>query len=385
MSSPVLASIRRNIRAGLRVVTESRWRDWLENVALRVRGRSRGVVSDQWTASRPTNAVRPRVFVAVHHVNWEKPALVDTWNSIADVIHYDWGDSFDQYRPSWFRQDRTAFQERLVSRVEEAHAKHPVDLFFSYLSARWVDGETIRRIGALGIRTVNFAFDDPRLFWGPRIAGIWTGTGSIARFFDLNVTVARPEDVAKYERIGARAIFLPPAGDPASFADPSDQPRERTRLTFIGQRYGKRTEYVAAIRKEGLPIETFGVGWPEGPVSPDQKNTLYAESLVTLGFGFLGQGTRVSMKGRDFEVPMTGACYVTTWEPTLAQLFVPDSEMVFYRTAGELVEKLRYLLANPDVARRIGNAGRKKALDHHQWHMRWYHVLEEVCDASPRE
>lgn len=332
-------------------------------------------------------ATRLRVFIAVHDVNWEQKALVDPWNTFADVVHYDWGDDFDQYARSWFTGDRERFQAELFSRVERAHAEAPLDLFFSYLSARWVDRATIDTIRRLDIKTVNFSFDDARLFWGPRVAGAWTGVAPIARAFDLNVTVARLEDVTKYRRIGARALFFPPAGNADRFALSPERAAigKDIPLSFVGQRYGRRVELIESAQRAGVPIQTFGRGWPSGEITHDERMDVYARSLVTLGFAYLGASRRVSMKGRDFEASMTGTCYLTTWEPTLVHLFEPDREMVFYRNGRELVKKARWLINHPDETRQIGERGREKALRYHQWGFRWLRLVEELGIASAGE
>ena len=371
--TPVQVVVRK-IRHTLRFVRESRWRDWWTN--RRLPNISASIVGSGECTYETGRKLR--VFVAVHHVNWEQQALVESWKKIAHVHHFEWGKEFDQYDNSWFMQGRPVFQERLFSEVEEAHHEEPINLFFSYLSARWVERQTIERIGALGIPTANFSFDDARLFWGPKIRGYWTGVAPIASAFNLNVTVARPIDTFKYTSRGARAIFLPPAGNADTFAIKNDVPVNRTRLTFVGQRYGHREEFIKMLQGAGLPIEVFGLGWSAGSVSHEEKMHIYKESLVTIGFGFLGESFSVSMKGRDFEVPMTGACYITTFEPTLAKMFVPDREMVFYSTKNELKERIEYLLDNPEIALSIGAAGRKKALEEHQWHMRWSRLLKEM-------
>lgn len=73
---------------------------------------------------------RPRVFAAVHHVNWEKQGLVDGWYEIADTVHYDWGNSFDQYASDWHQNGKPAFNKELVRRVALAHRGKPIDIFF---------------------------------------------------------------------------------------------------------------------------------------------------------------------------------------------------------------------------------------------------------------
>ncbi len=96
--------------------------------------------------------------------------------------------------------------------------------------------------------------------------------------------------------------------------------------------------------------------------------TLYSRSLLTIGFGFIGKTLEVGMKGRDFEVPMTGCAYLTTYNDELAHYFVPGEEILFYRDKKELQEIVRYYRAHPEEAVAIGLAGRVKALSQHTWH-----------------
>lgn len=104
-----------------------------------------------------TRKVRPRIFVVVHHVNWEKHGLVDGWAEIADVIHYDWGNSFNQYAADWHQRGKPDFNKVLLRQVELAHREKTIDLLFSYLSGRWVYPYTIRAIGKMNIITVNIS------------------------------------------------------------------------------------------------------------------------------------------------------------------------------------------------------------------------------------
>ncbi|MEJ1337205.1 MAG: glycosyltransferase, partial [Candidatus Sedimenticola sp. (ex Thyasira tokunagai)] len=101
----------------------------------------------------------------------------------------------------------------------------------------------------------------------------------------------------------------------------------------------------------------------------------YSRSLLTIGFGFIGNTQQVGMKGRDFEVPMTGCAYLTTYSDELAHYFVPGKEILFYRNKKELQEIASYYVAHPGEAVAIGLAGRAKALSRHTWEQRWVHLL----------
>ncbi|MEX2442977.1 MAG: glycosyltransferase [Alkalispirochaeta sp.] len=314
------------------------------------------------------------------HYNWEYEGLVDPWKAHAKVTHIDPGLSFDQFSSDWFLNKRDSFQDYLLERVHAIHSSEPIDILFFYMSGRWVNRDTISALRRYGIPMVNFSFDDTRLFWGPWIDGRWTGVAPIANLFDLNLTVADPRDAQKYQKIGAKSLFLPPGGNPDVYYQDLDcvsHPRD-TAVSFIGQRYGLRSSIIKHVQKRGIAITTFGVGWPAGPVSFQRKLELYRRSLITLGFGYIGSGTRTSLKGRDFEVPLTGACYVTTWNETLASLFEPDEEMVFFRDREELIAKLTWLTNHPETARRIGRSGQERALQDHTWQSRFGRIIDEV-------
>ena len=214
--------------------------------------------------SRPD---RPRVFLAVHHVNWETPALVGGWQGLAEIVHWDWGDAYDQYAADWQSAGRAAFNAELLRRVGDAHREAPFDLFFSYLSGRWVNPETIRAIGALGIVTVNISFDDLTKFRNRREAGIYSGCAAIAPEFDLCVTSQSRGDARKYVAMGARSLFLPPGCTPALVPAEEGAARE-PHILFVGQRYGVREFLVQRLRQAGLPVSVLGRGWPESGEAP---------------------------------------------------------------------------------------------------------------------
>lgn len=321
---------------------------------------------------------RPRVFIAVKNTNWEQAGLVDSWQGLADTIHYDWGDNFDQNAANWFSHGRDAFGEALFQQVAAAHRQQPVDIFFSYLSGRWVSREAIERIGQLGIVTVNYDFDDSRKFWNSRKHGIYTGSAEIASAFDLCVSAQSSSNVGKYAAIGANPLFLPAGGNDAVFASVEPALERGVPVSFIGQNYGEREAWIEALEAAGVAVTKRGLNWPDGPLTLDEMLALYSTSLLTIGFGFIGKSRQVGLKGRDFEVPMTGCAYLTTYNEELANYFEAGVEILFYRTQQELQEIARYYISRPKEAIAIGLAGRKKALDSHRWEHRWGALLEVI-------
>jgi hypothetical protein len=172
-------------------------------------------------------------------------------------------------------------------------------------------------------------------------------------------------------------LFLPSGGNEAVFAIPQDRERDIP-VSFIGQNYGVRGDIVRFIEQQGTEVYKRGLGWPLGPVDQREMLEVYARSLITLGFGYIGKTGQLGLKGRDFEVPMTGCAYLTTWNPELAEYFEPDAEILFYRDREELVARLRSAIDQPEATLALGAAGRDRALREHTWTRRWQRLLAIV-------
>jgi spore maturation protein CgeB len=65
---------------------------------------------------------------------------------------------------------------------------------------------------------------------------------------------------------------------------------------------------------------------------------------------------------RLFEATGVGACIITDWKNNLKELFVPEQEIVTYKSAGECAEKVRWLLSHPRERQMIAQAGQARTL-----------------------
>ena len=83
---------------------------------------------------------------------------------------------------------------------------------------------------------------------------------------------------------------------------------------------------------------------------------MYSRSQISLGFSTCGDSRyrdtnkirQVHM--RDFEAPMSGAFYFVEYQEELKEFYELDREIVCYSSREELLEKVRFYLANPDSA-----------------------------------
>ena len=81
---------------------------------------------------------------------------------------------------------------------------------------------------------------------------------------------------------------------------------------------------------------------------------------------------------RLFEATGVGACLLTDHGSNLAELFVPDEEVVTYRSSEEAVEKVRYLLDHEAERRRIAAAGQARTLSAHSFAKRCARIDDAI-------
>ena len=337
-------------------------------VALRERLSHRGIRP----APRPIDQLR--TIYASEMGNWEPHQIPPALSAFGPVTVYSLPEhGFHPKHADWPSR-RHELDADLLAFVQAEHSRQSVDVFVSYLSGGHVAPETIRAIGKLGIITCAFHWDDRLSFRGKLVGGRWTGPAALAFAYDLNLTNASAS-LVKYFAEGGLAIFWSLGANPEHF-HPLDLPFEYD-VSFIGACYGQRPAYINYLRQHGIGVEAFGPGWPNGPLSETQMIEVYARSRINLGFSGIGYSMReMCLKGRDFEVPMCGALYLTSEQPDLYRVYNVGHEVVTYHSKADCLAKIRYLLARPDECTRIRQAARQRCVRDHTWECRFHDLFK---------
>jgi spore maturation protein CgeB len=87
---------------------------------------------------------------------------------------------------------------------------------------------------------------------------------------------------------------------------------------------------------------------------------------MTLGVGYNGNTKKTALKGRDFEVPLTGCAYLTTFNRELASCFEEGERNPLLSNKKDLVKKIQYY-RNREECVEIGRRGQTKAQNQHTW------------------
>jgi hypothetical protein len=317
-------------------------------------------------------------FAFIPNIGWHVSMLPDLCE-LGPVSRYDYvGDGY-RVEEFWTRS-RTAVERRrrmmdsAIEAMRAAHRERPIDWAFFYASGIEIAPDFVRRVvDEFGVPVVNMCLDDKHSWSGPGIDGHRTGQIDLIPHFDLSWTSTRVA-CEWYLVEGGRPIYLP-AGFSAHVYHPRDVPRDLD-VSFVGSAYGFRASVVQYLRRHGVSVATFGLGWPGGHWVAKAAD-VFCRSAVNLGMGGIGYDEALTnLKGRDFEVPgCGGGVYLTTFNPDLAQHFAVGSEILCYANRDELLESIRHVVAHRDEAHALATRARERALREH----RWVHRFEKVC------
>jgi len=305
--------------------------------------------------------------------NWEA-TLPSALAPFGLVSVFEWtGRGFRTSDPDWLHA-RDVMNAEMLATFEAANANVPVDVVVGYLSGQTVAPEILFKMSQRGAVITNFCLDDTLSFPGRVVGGRYVSTAAIANAVDLNLT-SDPNGRAKYSVYGGLAMFHPEAADPQIFF-PTSEPFKYP-VSFLGAHYGWRPKFIDKLKRRGVDVTCFGQGWPNGSVRTEDMRNIYSASRINLGFGGIGHSQRLlHLKGRDFEVPMSGGLYLTQYNSDLSFVYKLNDEILVYRDVDDCARIIRNILGDAAKAASIRAAGRERALRDHTYLTRWLHVFK---------
>ncbi|MGI9147250.1 MAG: CgeB family protein [Chloroflexota bacterium] len=191
-----------------------------------------------------------RIFFAVPRSAWVDLNLRQSLEDMGhELVRFDfpgWPDDADE---TWQRVGKPRTNERLVSAFRVALRQGRVDLFYAYLYSSVAYPETIDLIRRSGVPTVNFSCNNVHQFDLVR---------DIAPHFDVCVVPERAA-AAEFQAVGANAVRIQLAANPRVYR-PYPEPRMYD-VTFVGQRYADRAEFLEFLVRRGVQVRAWGAGW----------------------------------------------------------------------------------------------------------------------------
>ena len=289
-------------------------------------------------------------------------------------IRYDYGDktaglSFEHYNfyhtllhmgysIIYFDYDRIKQKygiEKMSEMLREAVYYYHPDILFYFNFHDWIEHSVWKEISnELPTRTIIWLADD---HWR------YEETKPIWELFNLVVTTDK-NGYEKRKKEGFSNVVLSQWGCNHFLYKNLNLPKIYD-VSFVGRCYGERQEFVEKLKRQGIKVTTFGQGWENGSRIPQTDLIrLYNQSKISLNLSFSGNHT-YTIKGRDFEAPGCGSLLLTKDSKEIAEYFVPDEEIVTYRTANDAAAKIKYYLRNEDEREKIAKKGYERVMREH--------------------
>jgi spore maturation protein CgeB len=294
---------------------------------------------------------------SIRLVNFEDSFLKPLKSIFSKVILYDYVDKIVQEGVQKTNED-------LIELVEKEKPYYL--LWIAFGEYYEIQENTFEIIRKKGTKIIGWFFDDDIRFdyyskwWIPYIDFVITS--------DIN------NGVEKYQKLGITSFFAVPDVWDAVERDWLKKP-EKYDVSFVGTIYLDREQYLTELEKAGIKVKIFGIGTQRYLSFQEIKN-IFWESKINLNFSKTPNNQKLTIKGRIFNVPLSGGFLLTEYFPGLEKFFEINKEVVCFKNKEELLEKVKYYLFQEKERKKIAQAGWKRAINEYDS----YHILLKIFE-----
>lgn len=188
------------------------------------------------------------------------------------------------------------------------------------------------------------------------------------------ISTTYPDKVEQYHRDGHFNVFLTQwAASAETLRPPLPSAECQYAVSFVGAAHGDRQARVAQLAQQGIHVDCFGHGWPNGPVNAEDIPDIMRRSVISLNFSNSMGANQI--KARTFEVPGAGGFLLTEVSPGLERYYIPGREMDVFTTVDDLAQKIRHYLSHPQERDVVANAGYERTAAEHTYDARLRELL----------
>jgi len=280
-----------------------------------------------------------------------------------------WSGEGSGFESPYFEKVREINDGLLFEQLARGKDQGSFDLLIGQMWAHRISKEALSLVQKMGIPVINISMDDRLpINWGSK-GDVRLGSVGLVSGTNLVLTTSS-ETCLWYGVEGCPALFWPLASSPEIFSPDEHNVRDIDVL-FIGNKYGTRGKIVKYLEGNGVKVDCFGAGWPNGHINAEQMASLSKRAEIILGVGTIGHCDDLyTLKLRDFDAPMSGALYLTHRNPDLCKLFIEGEEIECYSSLKEALVKIQYYLNNPEKMRLVAEKGFSRACKQHTWDKR---------------
>ncbi len=213
---------------------------------------------------------------------------------------------------------------------------------------------------------------------------------------DLILSVSKPVIRDLQKRTSIPIHYLANAIDTDFYAPGSTNAQVRRRFTSklasLGKPTPRRVDILEPHAKKDLVL--WGRHWKRRPWRRPGMRDCYREGLDLVGTEVVDLYRCVNLMlnvSREpftcpattlnlqvFQIPASAGCVVTEWVEELEEAFDPGVELLCFRSPEELGEMIERYAREPESARKIGEAGRRRCQADHSLVIRVQELLDRV-------
>jgi spore maturation protein CgeB len=291
------------------------------------------------------------------------------------------------------------FNEELLDIVR----REKPDLLFVFMYTDELDLAVLKEIKEkTSTKSVAWFADDYWRFWN--YSKHWPP------YFTYVVTTYS-RAVEWYKKAGFQNVLLSQWGCNTALYKPVDVPKGID-VSFVGQHKSGRARIIKALHREGINVQCFGFGWPNGKLSHEEMLSIFGSSKICLNLtdrkslwdpSIIGRivcrksvnrvvpdfhlvdNLRaylhfpiVHTHARPFELAGCGAFVISGQSEDIGKYYAENNEMVFYDDVADLAQKIKYYLAHDSERTAIAEAGHKRTLAEHTYEQRFRELFSKI-------
>ena len=220
----------------------------------------------------------------------------------------------------------------------------------------------------------------------------WRLSHSLEWVAYYNVALTTSSDAyTRYKQLGHDHVLLTPYACNPDWYYPVSAEKTYD-VTFVGQAYQGRPELLTWLKSQGVNLQVWGTGWEEYPDLRDiaggflphfKMLEVFGKSRIVLGLAWCSiDGKTPQIKGRTFEYPACQAFQLAYFDKNLENFYHLDQEVVTFKDQWELLEKIKYFLANEKQRQSIVISAYQRTMREHTWERRYATLFNEISQLK---
>lgn len=341
--------------------------------------------------------------------------IINSLRSLGYQVHLI---QFDKYLENKHSLSDERKKQMLSSHILDEYEKHkPFDYFLGFLTDALVSPDLYKELKNK-VFTINWTCNAHQFELLHKIN---------APYINLNTYISH-DHKELYDLVGANSHWMPMAANHSLY---KNNLKKDIDISFVGSAYGRRPYYIWRLLQSDIDLRLFGPGWKfnnnlsnflrlyiapiiylysqnemrlnnldktqraiitkkinelcdVGGIPNDEEYfSILGRSSISLNFpesrtnnDFMNPKVVLGCNFRDFEIPHSGSMLLTQNSDELEHFFEIDKEVIAFNNEYEMIDKARYYSSNLKQARKIAEAGMKRAKNQHTWENRFTTLFE---------